>query len=255
MAHVNALFMSLLEEQGDAKIRLYHSGEKPILATVGLLAFESPMHSVQGDGPTLTETKEPSIPFPSRLAKVFADELCLRILAELNLREMSVPQFHREFGGASIWGIRRRFKKLEEGAWLGQVSEKTGGRRRNGTERFYRATGPAVFDNETWANLPPSLKRKNSWITFKHLSDEVDKAMSAGTFDARDDRHLTWSLFLLDQEGWEKMTEAVDALFAFILNERDRAESRIRAGSHEELARMTVGLTAFESPKDVAKAP
>jgi DNA-binding transcriptional ArsR family regulator len=254
MAHLNALFTSLFEEQGDAKIRLYHSGEKPILATVGLLAFESPMRGAQGVGPALIEAKEPSIPFPSRLAKVFADETCLRIVAELNLREMSVTQFHREFGGTSLSGIRYRFKKLEEMAWLGQVNEQTEGSRRHGKERLYRATGPAVFDNRTWASLSPSLKKKGSWVTFKALSDEVEDAMNAETFDARDDRHLTWSLLLLDQQGWEKMTAAVDTLFAFILNERDRAESRIGAESGKDLARMTVGLMAFESPKDAVKA-
>jgi DNA-binding transcriptional ArsR family regulator len=254
MAHMNALFTALLEEQDDAKIRLYQSGKKPVLATVGLLAFESPMNSVEGTGPALVEAKESSIPFPSRLAKVFADEVCLRIVAELNLREMSVPQFHREFGGASLSGIRHRFKKLERAAWLGQVSEQTGGRRRHGKERLYRATGPAVFDNKTWAGLPPSLRKKRSAVTFEHLSEQVEIAISAGTFDARDDRHLTWSLLLLDQKGWENVTSSVDALFAFMLNERDRVESRIGAGPGEELTRMTVGLTAFESPKDAVKA-
>ncbi|HET8861782.1 MAG TPA: winged helix-turn-helix domain-containing protein [Solirubrobacterales bacterium] len=259
MARMNALFVSLLEEQVDAKIRIYHSGEKPILATVGLLAFESPMSDFEGIGLAPIEPEESSLPFSSRLAKVFADEICLRIVAELNLREMSVAQFHREFGGelkgATLSDIYYRFKRLEKSDWLCQVNEKTGGSRGHGKGQLYRARGPAIFDNKTWASLPPSIKKKKSGTTFQQLSQEVEKAVNAGTFDSRDDRHLTWSLFLLDQQGWERMTAAVDALFAFVLNERDRAESRIGAESEEGLSRMTVGLMAFESPKDATKAP
>jgi hypothetical protein len=255
MARVNALFTSLLEEQDDAKIRLHYSEEKPILATVGLLAFESPMSSTKGVGHALIEAGESSMPFSSRLAKVFADEVCLKIVAELNLREMSVQQFHDEFGGASISGIRHRFRKLVRSGWLSPVNEKTGGKRRHGRERFFRATGPAIFDNRTWASLPSSLKKKRSGTTFDQLAEEVQRAITAGTFDARNDRHLTWLLLLLDQEGWEKMIAAVDALFAFVINERDRAESRIGAEPDGGLARMTVGLMAFESPKDAVKAP
>lgn len=250
---VDALFAALFEEQDDAKLRIFNSGEKPILATVGLAAFESPMRGDRRVGPSLVEGKDTMVPFPLRLSKVFADELCLKIVAELNLREMSVTQFHREFGGASVGGIRRRFRMLETIYWLKQVNEETGGKRRGATEKFYRATGPAIFDNGTWAGVPDAIKMTHSWTTFEQLSEQVKEAMSAGTFDSRDDRHLTWSLLRLDQRGWEKMIAAVDALFALILNEADRAEARM-ARSGEKPVRMTVALTAFESPKDSAKA-
>jgi len=251
---VDALFESLFEEQEDAKFRIYKTEETPILATVGLAAFESPR---RGSGPvefSLVEGRETLVPFPMRLSKVFADELCLKIVAELNLRQMSVTQFHREFGGAKVDGIRRRFNMLTRIGWLKRVHHETGGKRRGAIEYFYRATGPAIFDNGTWAEVPNSIKATNSWITFKQLAEQVREAMTAGTFDSRDDRHLTWSLLRLDREGWDKMIAAVDGLFAFILKEKDRAEDRL-AGSGEEPIAMTVATVAFESPKDSVKAP
>lgn len=255
IAAVDALFLSLFEEQADAKLRIYHSGEKPILATVALAAFESPTRGDGRIGPSLVEShKDSLVPFPIRLSKVFADELCLRIVAELNLREMSVTQFHKEFGGDSVDGIRRRFKRLERIGWLKKVNQKTGGRRRGAVEHFYRATAPAIFDNATWADVPDSVKAAHSWTTFEQLSEKVKEAMRAGTFDAREHRHLTWSLLRLDQQGWEKVIAAIDALFAFILKERDRAEDRI-ADSGEKPVTMTVALAAFESPKDSVKEP
>lgn len=258
IAAVDELFEFLFEEQADAKLRTFDSGERPSLATVALAAFESPTRGRgRGDGVVgsrLVESKDSPVPFPLRLSKVFADELCLKIVAELNLREMSAPQFHEEFGGAPVSGIRRRFKMLAEIGWLKKVGDKTGGRRRGATEHFYRATGPAIFDNCTWFDVPDSIKATYRWRTFEGLAEQVKEAIEAGTFEARTDNHLSWSLLLLDQLGWERVTAAVDALLAFFLEERDRAEDRI-ADSGESPVTMTVALAAFESPKDAAKAP
>lgn len=255
IAALDALFESLFEEQADAKLRIFKSGEKPILATVALAGFESPTREGGRVGPSLVESRKDSpVPFPLRLSKVFADELCLKIVTEANLRDISVPMFHAEFGDDSVDGIRRRFKMLERVGWLTKVAEKTGGKRRGAVEHFYRATGPAVFDNGTWADVPDSIKTTYSWTTFDQLSEQVREAMRAGTFDSREDRHLTWSLLRLDQKGWAKVIGAVDALFALIFEEADRAEVRI-GGSGEKPITMTVALAAFESPKDLVKAP
>jgi DNA-binding transcriptional ArsR family regulator len=257
VAAIDALFESLFEEQAEAKLRLFHSGERPILATAAMAVFESPPRPPRAADERmesgLVESGDSLIPFPLRLSKVFADELCLQIVAETNLREMSARQFHDEFGGTSVDGIRRRFKVLAETGWLKKVGEKTGGRRRGAVEHFYRATGPAIFDNETWADVPDSLKATYSWRTFEQLSAQVKEAIQAGTFEARTDNHLSWSLLRLDQQGWENVAAAVDALFASVFAEQESAKLRI-ASSGEMPITTTVALAAFESPKDLTKA-
>lgn len=266
IAAADALFEALFEEQADAKLRIAQSGEKPILATVALAGFESPSHQQgvpdkQRGGSALArpaldlaESSDSPVPFTLRVAKVFADPVCLKIVTELNLREMSATQFHEEFGSASVAGLHRRFKTLTEIGWLKKVGQKTGGKRRGAVEHFYRATGPAIFDNRGWSDIPDSIKATYSWRIFEQLSDQVKEAIEAGTFDARSDRHLSWSLLLLDQRGWEQTIGAVDALFAFIFEEQESAAVRI-ADSGEEPLTATVALAAFESPRDLAKAP
>jgi DNA-binding transcriptional ArsR family regulator len=257
IAAVDALFESLFEEQSDAKLRIFKSEEEPILATVALSVFESPARvrgtSNGGIGTGLAECKGSPVPFPRRLSKVFADPVCLKIVAELNLREMSVLQFHDEFGGDSVNSLRRRFRMLVEVGWLQKVRERTGGKRRGAVEHFYRATGPAIFDNDTWLDLPDSIKSTYSWRTFEQLSEQVKEAIEAGTFEARPDNHLSWSLLRLDRLGWENVAAAVDAVFAFIFEEQERAKARI-AASGEAPITTTVALAAFESPKDSVKA-
>lgn len=253
---IDARFVSQFEEQEDARRRASRSGEELIREDVFLIGFESP---AQVDGrtvPSLVEShKEPLIPFAERLSPVLADEVCLQIIAELNLRDMSVTQFHREFGGdASVGAIRRRFKRLEKNGWLKKVHEETGGKRRGATEHFYRATGPAIVDNCSWVDVPDSLKKTSSWKTFEHFSGKVIEAMKAGTFDARTDRYLTWSLLSLDQQGQEKVLVGIDALVAFIAGEQEHAKDRM-AKSREKPMVMTVALSALEAPKGSTKAP
>ena len=258
IAAVDDLFASLFEEQADAKLRILNSGETPILATAAMALFESPLRrpgpNGERAGSTLVEGTGSAMPFPLRVSKVFADELCLEIVAETNLREMSVRQFHEEVGGAAVEGIRRRFRMLEEIGWLCRVNEKRGGKRRGAIEHFYRATGPAIFDNAAWAEVPDSVKATYSWRTFEQLSDQVRTAIDVGTFEARTDNHLSWSLLRLDQQGWERVAAEVDALFTVAYGAREDAKLRM-ASSAEQPITTTLALAAFESPKDAVKAP
>jgi len=262
VAATNTLFESLFEEQDDAKIRISHTGEKPMLATVSLAVFESPEpgphRGLDGErtAPRLAHVgKECPVPFTLRVSKAFADELCLKIIEEANQREISAPLFHAEFGGDTVGGIRRRFKKMEQAGWLKQVCKETGGRRRSAVELFYRATGPAIYDKESWAVLPDSLGTiPAAWTTFMQLAEEVKEAIVAGTFEARLDNHFSWSLLRLDQEGWEKVTAAVDELLALIFKEWEASQRRV-ATSGEKAIKTTIALAAFESPKKAVKEP
>jgi hypothetical protein len=193
-------------------------------------------------------------PFSLRMAKVFADPLRIQILAELNNREMSPKQFHGEFGGGSLPRVCRHFDLLAEYDWLYLTRTASGGKRRGAVEHFYRATGPAMFDESTWPEVPPALKNAFTWRTFQTYAERVKEAMVAGTIDARDDRHFTWTPFRFDQRGWENTIARVDALFEFLFEEQEEANLRM-AESGEEPIPMTVALAAFESPKDTTKAP
>jgi len=188
------------------------------------------------------------------MAKVFADPLRIQILAELNTRDMSPKQFFEEFGGGSLSRVSRHFDVLAQYDWLVLVRKETGGKRRGATEHFYRATGPAMFDESTWPEVPEVLQNTFTWRAFVTYAERVKEAMKGGTIDARDDRHFTWTPVRLDEIGWKNTITRVDALFEFLLEEQDRARARL-AESGEEPIPMTVGLAAFESPKTSVRAP
>jgi DNA-binding transcriptional ArsR family regulator len=249
------LFYALFKEQADAKLRAFEAEEELILATVAIGGFESPSSTGIGDGPPaagLMEFGNGQMPFSWRVSKILADDVCLAIVTELNGRDMSATQFHHEFGGATRSGIHRRFKMLAELDWLGVVDEKSGGKRRGATERFYRATKPALVDASGSWNVPEAVKTMHGWRIFKQFGDRVREALDAGTLDARYDRHLTWCGLLLDQRGWENVNARLERFFALALEESETAKPRL-ADSNDEALMMTVALMAFESSKQSAK--
>lgn len=251
---VMAEFVSLFEEQEDARRRAFHLGEKLFRADVFQVSFEMPIRIGERQGPRLVERRtDPMVPFWERLAPIFADDVCMQIVAESNRREISVVRFHREFGG-SRRTLYRRFQRLEETGWLKKVNKQRGGTRRGATEYFYRASGPTIAEGGPWMHPPESLRETDNWNAFGCLSTRMKEAMKAGTFDARLDRCQAWSLLQLDRQGWQKVIAGFEALRNYILEEQERARERMRESGEKPIS-MIVALGAFETPKELVKAP
>ncbi len=256
IAALDARFVNLYEEQEDARRRSVLTGEELTRADVFLIGFQSAgtwLLPTVGDL-LLEYPREPLLGFQARLAPILHDDVLLAIVSELNKQEISVTQFHREFGGASKPGISRRFKGLERSGWAAKGEIKTGGTRRGAREQFYRATKPVIHGYDPCADAPSALVGSESWNTFERLCASIQEAMASGTFDAREDRYFAWSLISLDRQGWESVIASIESLAEFISHEEEQAKVRM-AKSGEKPIKMTVGLGAFEALKDLTKAP
>ncbi|HET9154929.1 MAG TPA: hypothetical protein VFN85_12545 [Solirubrobacterales bacterium] len=251
---MTSCFEAVLEEHADAQVRLGCSNEEPILMTVALAGFESPRLDNEGSGmpwpvQDLAESHRahcPEIPSLMRLAKVFVDPLNLKIVAALNFDTMSPSQLAARFEGPSIASIDRRCKLLTELGWIFKVGEKTGGGRRGATENFYRATRPAVFDAEHWEGLSPVARRSASGTTVQQFWEKVAEALSAETFDASIDRHLSWCPLLVDQEGWSRVIGLLEEFFAALMA---TSQEGCAVCPDPGTAVGTFFLAGFESPR------
>lgn len=184
----------------------------------------------------------------ARLSVAFADPIRLRIITELFHREMSPSQFQAEFGGGSLEAVCRQFKKLEEHGWLRLVrteAPRGGGRGR----QVFRAPEMAVFHEAAWDLLPQTLKEEFSWRTFEQFAERVKWALEKETIDARPDRHFTWTPLVLDERGRALIFSAVSDLFYSLFEEQRDAKLRLEM-TGEIPMHVTVGLSAFESPKE-----
>lgn len=258
---LDACFEALAQEQADAKLRLARSQEAPILTTVALAGFESPQITQVGRAtPSSTGARsarnpimrpDSPMPFSMRVARVFADPLSLKIVTELNGQEMSASQLKQKLPEGSLEAIHRRLNLLSDLGWLVKVDEKTGGQRRGATEHFYRAVRPASLESDMWAEVPGAARTGNSWQTLGQFAEKVTEALQAGTLDSRLDRHVSWSLLLLDELGWNQVVETLDRFYASLFSAQEAAKLRLAAGNEDsEPMSATFFLAAFESSNE-----
>lgn len=182
-----------------------------------------------------------------RLAKVLSDPMQMDIVCECNLRAVSPRSFREAFGGPSLAGLHQAFIELEQFGWIERVPP-TGGPPPEDFDRLYRSEQRVLIDNPLWSQLPQSVKSSMTARVVDSVNKRTREAMKAGTIDARDDSHLSMSPLLLDQQGWDAVTDRFKALLDYVMEEQAEAEARM-AESGEEPILMTAGLLAFESPR------
>ena len=85
-----------------------------------------------------------------------------------------------------------------------------------------------------------------TWI-LDRLIEDAAAAVNGGTFDSRDERHLSRTPVVLDQEGWVKLSEILDETLDAILQTSAQATERM-AASGEEPIPVTIGMFSFEMP-------
>ena len=258
------VFRTVLEEQGNSERRLAAAKQVGFLATAAIAVFESPTWLWHTNGQR-SQPYLPALPggpsavinghsFFPMFAKACSNPVDLLIIDELNRGEVSAKTPQETIESLNLAASDRRLKKLARNGWAGRVRQESGGRRRGGTEHFYRAVGPALLDNKSWLEIPDEIQQTISANTFEHLRTKVREAIAAGTFDARLDRHLTWSLIRLDQIGWERVVTVIDSFFESLLGEEAEARKRLRRSSEKPIL-ATVGLAVFESPEDSTRLP
>lgn len=250
IAKLDSNFEALFEEQISAKIRNALGRGRLFRAAILQVGFELPSND-EGPAADLADgVADPPIPFPERMAPIFADDLCMKILEEANKSDMSIKSFNQEFASDVSEGVvRGRFNRLKELGWIEIVKRI---KRRAAYEHIYRATRPAVVENGPWADVPEAVAKTEVWKTFLRFSALVKEAIVTGVFDVRDDRHLAWCIVELDRAGWQKVIDRMEKLPTFIAKEQVQVKKRIAGGARP--LRMAVAL-GMQKPPVAVKAP
>lgn len=173
--------------------------------------------------------------------------LRVQMLAILTTREASPVRLSRQLGeekGVCAYHCR----KLEELGMIELVRERPV---RGSTEHFYKAVQRAWFDAEEWSTLDPSVRSVASGWTLDRLIEEAGTALNAGTFDKRDDRHLSRAPMVLDEQGWVTVNEILDRTLDELLEQEAQSTQRL-AKSGDDPIPVTVGMFSFEMPPNGA---
>jgi predicted ArsR family transcriptional regulator len=141
--------------------------------------------------------------------------------------------------------------KLEKLGCIELVSvEPAGGGRV--VEHFYRAVDRVYFDKEAWERLGDKDKLEVVIALMRLVSEDVNEAMSQGTFFDPDDNHLSRSPMNVDSEGWEETTALLDKTVHGLFKIQEKVASRCESGNKDTFA-IKVEIIQFRSPSPKSK--
>jgi DNA-binding transcriptional ArsR family regulator len=180
-----------------------------------------------------------------RLVKALGHPLRVQALSILNERVASPNELAKELG-EGLSQVSYHVKVLSDCDCIELVRTEP---RRGAVEHYYRATARAFITDQHWARLPDSLKPSVSTEIMRSLVADAAGAFEAGTFDARSDRHLSWTPLVVDEKGWKEIVEGLARLRDRVLEIEAESAERL-ASSEDEGIQATVGMLGFEAPEE-----
>ena len=183
------------------------------------------------------------------LAKALAHPLRLKILGVLSVREISPSQFARE-NAIEVSKAAYHFRAL---AKLGFAEVTETKPVRGSTKHTYRSIRPVVFEDSISPEMPPEMRRVITESILQDYVGRIAQAIQKGTFDAREDRHFTWTPLVLDEIGWDESMSLLSTTFEQISDIKQKAGERLAKSEGAPRILATIGLAGFESPTNKSK--
>ena len=180
-----------------------------------------------------------------RLGVLYLDDIRLKILRALSMREMGPREFFETIGGTSYASVRRHFLKLVEVGWIRRVRTVANGRGR--PEALYRPTELAVIDTETWRTIPVSIRDTFTAMLLEDMGSGLAEASENQGSAPATDQVAAFKVVGVDERSWCIATNAIERCFQTLGQEQIDSKIRLE-NSHEQARLLIVHLGAFEAP-------
>jgi len=185
-----------------------------------------------------------------RLVKALAHELRVEILTILNERMASPNELAKELN-EGLSQVSYHVKVLKDYECIELVKTEP---RRGAVEHYYRATSRPFVSDRDWQVLPSSVRAGLSAELLELIQGDAVRALVEGTFEAREDVHLTRTLMLLDERGWRDLMAALTGTLERVGKIQTEAASRLRK-SDEGGINVSVSMLGFELPEMPSDRP
>jgi DNA-binding transcriptional ArsR family regulator len=182
------------------------------------------------------------------LVKSLAHELRAEILAILNERMASPNELAKELG-EGLSQVSYHVKVLKDYKVITLVKTEP---RRGAVEHYYRATSRAYLSDRDWHELPKSAREAMSADLFQMILDDVVASLEGEVFDQREDRHMSWTPMVVDEQGWKEINGMIDATLKQVIKAQEASVKRL-AKSKEDGINMSVSMLGYEVPEKAAK--
>jgi DNA-binding transcriptional ArsR family regulator len=182
------------------------------------------------------------------LVKSLAHELRAEILAILNERMASPNELAKELD-EGLSQVSYHVKVLKDYGVIRLVKTEP---RRGAVEHYYRATSRAFLTDRDWHELPASVRIGMSADLFQMVLDDVVASMEGEVFDQREDRHMSWTPMMVDEQGWSEINDILGDALKEVLKAQEASVKRL-AKSGDEGLNMSVAMIGYEVPAESAK--
>lgn len=183
-----------------------------------------------------------------QLVKALAHPLRAQILAILNERVASPNELSQELG-EGLSQVSYHVKVLRDYECIELVKTEP---RRGAVEHYYRGMKRSFLNDVNWEGLSPSAKEGISVAGVRMIMSEAIGALGAGTFDARNDSHLSCTPVVVDEQGWGELSAVLATALEQILDIQAKSAGRLTDAQANGIP-ATVAMLGFESPSPEKK--
>lgn len=182
-----------------------------------------------------------------RLIKALAHPLRVRILSVLETRELASPNELSDELEVSLGVVSYHVRRLHALGFLELVRRTP---RRGAIEHHYRAKARPRVSDDVWAETPGIVKRAMIGATLQQINGYVNAAAAGGGFD-RSAAHLSRTVLMLDDEGWQQlageMVRWVEVVERIEAESQSRIESTPGGAAESTAKRSAAVMMLFES--------
>lgn len=194
------------------------------------------------------EAREEREGFENRIARAFGHRYRVRIMELLNEGDSSPTDVAKRMNLDSS-KLSYHFKVLADLDCIELVDLIPV---KGTVKHIYRSKQQTLFANLAWAALSLDVRSEISRTVLNNALRRIGDALDAGTFDRKDDRHLSHETVSVDWHGWEEIGD----LMAEMMDKVGEVEERssVRSDEKDRFPATTV-LLSFESPRMYEKRP
>jgi DNA-binding transcriptional ArsR family regulator len=197
--------------------------------------------AAKGKTKSAKKGKQKSTGVDQKLVKALAHPLRVEILTILNERMASPNELSKELD-EGLSQVSYHVKVLKDFECIEMVKTEP---RRGAVEHYYRATARAFISDADWRKMPDSIKPGVTSSFIKMLIEDVIAVVQGGNFDKREDRHVSWTPGVVDEQAWAEIIELLEETLKKIIAIQTKAAGRL-AKAGEKGIPMTVAMLGYE---------
>lgn len=180
------------------------------------------------------------------MARILSHPIRFRILNDMNtpFRRLSPSEFSDETG--EILGtVSYHFRVLQRAGCI-EVADTI--QRRGATEHIYEPVKRAMAWKGEWQTLGPFVRQNVAASALGNAVKQVGESIDQGTFDKRDDSHLSHDTLWTDDQGWAEVHTMFQRHLEDLLMTTQRIKQRLDADPAIDRFLVTYLMATFESP-------